>query len=139
MRLIIILPILFVCCTTSDSAKDSNAARAKEMFDAFNRHDWNAMANYYADPASFLDPSYGSDYVTKTRIETAAKYSEMQKMFSDIHDEIIDVYSSGDKVIVEFVSTGTAADGSKFKLPIVSILTFRNGLIIKDATYYDNP
>jgi ketosteroid isomerase-like protein len=107
------------------------------MFDAFNRHDWNAMANYYSESASFLDPSFGPEYVTKTRQETAAKYAEMQKMFPDLHDELVGVYPSGDKVTVEFVSTGTISDSIKFSLPIITVLTFENGLIIKDATYYD--
>lgn len=107
------------------------------MFDAFNRHDWNAMTNYYSESASFLDPSFGKEYVNKSRKETAAKYAEMEKMFPDLHDEVIGVYPSGDKVTIEFISTGTISDSIKFSLPIVSVLTFENGLIVKDATYYD--
>jgi ketosteroid isomerase-like protein len=61
----------------------------------------------------------------------------MQKMFPDLHDELVGVYPSGDKVTVEFVSTGTMSDSIKFSLPIVTVLTFENGLIVKDATYYD--
>lgn len=139
MRLIKVL-LLAAClsCQSADSVLATNAAKSKELFEAFNRHDWNAMANYYTDSALFLDPPYGSDYVVKSRKETVAKYAEMQKMFSDIHDEVVGVYPSQDKVTVEFVSTGTAEDGSKFELPIVSILTFKDGLIIRDATYYDN-
>ena len=41
-------------------------------------------------------------------------------------------------MIVEFVSTGTAPDGTKFELPIVSIFTIEEGMITKDWTYYDN-
>lgn len=123
-------------CTSTES-NDKNVETARAMFEAFNRHDWNAMTNYYAESASFLDPSFGQEYVSKTRKETAAKYAEMQKMFPDLHDELVGVYPSGDKVIVEFVSTGTISDSVKFSLPIVTVLTFENGLITKDATYYD--
>jgi len=49
------------------------------------------------------------------------------------------MYSSGDKhVIVEFISTGTAPDNSKFELPICTIFTIENKKITKDFTYYDN-
>lgn len=127
---------LLVACAPKTS-DDKNAATARAMFDAFNRHDWKAMANYYSEPASFLDPSYGSEYVTKTRQETADKYAEMQTMFPDLHDELVGVYAFEDKVIVEFVSTGTMPDSIQFRLPIITVLTFENGFIVKDATYYD--
>lgn len=49
------------------------------------------------------------------------------------------MYPSGENhIIVEFVSSGTAPDNSKFELPICTIFTIENGLITKDFTYYDN-
>ena len=134
----LLLLMLFASCQSGKQEAD-NVAKAKEMFDAFNRHDWAAMTNCYSASASFLDPSYGVEYVDKTRNEIADKYSGMQKIFPDIHDELVGIYASDDKVTVEFVSAGTAADGSKFMLPIISVLTFKDGSIVKDATYYDNP
>jgi hypothetical protein len=109
------------------------------MFDAFNQHDWSLMTSYYSVSAEFLDPSFGQEYVSKTREETADKYAAMQKMFPDIHDDIVGIYPSGNKVTIEFISSGTSADGAKFKLPIITVLTFGDGLILRDATYYDNP
>ncbi len=132
-----ILGVLILASCTPTETNNKNVDNTRAMFDAFNRHDWDAMTRFYSESASFLDPSYGKDYVTKTRRETAAKYAEMQKMFPDVHDEIVGVYPSGDKVTVEFVSTGTISDSVKFSLPIITILTFENGLIVKDATYYD--
>ena len=55
---------LFASCAPTEST-NKNIETARAMFDAFNRHDWNAMANYYSESASFLDPSYGKEYVTK--------------------------------------------------------------------------
>jgi ketosteroid isomerase-like protein len=121
------------------SHQRQNQEKTTAMFDAFNRHEWRTMASFYAPSASFLDPSFGSDYVTKSREEIAAKYAAMGKIFPDIRDELTSVYASGDKMIVEFTSMGTTADGNTFKLPIISVLTFKDGLIVKDATYYDNP
>jgi ketosteroid isomerase-like protein len=128
--------LLLAGCTTADSG-EKNAAIARKLFDAFNKHDWQTMASYYAEDALFLDPSYGKEFVPKTRNETITKYTEMESMFPDIHDEVVGVYPSGDIVAVEFTSTGSMNDSLRFKLPIVSVLTFSNGLIVKDATYYD--
>ncbi len=61
----------------------------------------------------------------------------MQKLFPDLNDVVTGIYSSGDKVTVEFIASGTMANGETFKLPIVSILTISGDQIVKDATYYD--
>lgn len=128
--------LLLAGCAVSESGQ-KNAATAAKLFDAFNRHDWQEMASFYSDTASFLDPSYGKDYVIKSRKETIAKYAEMEKMFPDIHDEVVGIYPSGDVVTVEFVATGSANDSVRFKLPIISVLHFKDGLIVRDATFYD--
>jgi ketosteroid isomerase-like protein len=128
--------LLLIGCAAVDNG-EKNAVIAAKLFEAFNKHDWQAMTSYYSENASFLDPSFGKDYVSKTRTETAAKYAEMESMFPDIHDEVVGIYPSGDIVTVEFIATGSMNDSIRFTLPIISVLTFRNGLIVKDATYYD--
>jgi ketosteroid isomerase-like protein len=139
MRTVLAFTIGFLMLSgcASPGPEEKNAAAATRLFEAFNKHNWQEMASLYSEDALFLDPSYGQEYVRKSRKETAAKYLEMEKMFPDIRDEIIGIYPSGDIVTVEFVSTGTMNDSINFKLPIISVLTFENGLIVKDATYYD--
>lgn len=124
------------CSSLSDEGK-KNGALARKMFEAFNQHDWQTMAAYYSDSASFLDPSLGKEYVKQTRNDIIEKYKGYQQMFPDIQDNVKGIYPSGDKVTVEFVSTGHSGDSLSFTLPIISVLTFKNGLIVKDATYYD--
>lgn len=130
--------LVLAACSSSVQPEEPNVVIAKKLFEAFNRHDWKAMSDLYADDALFLDPSFGKEFVSKSRTETIAKYAEMQAMFPDIRDEVTNLYPSGETVTIEFVSTGATSDGTKFSLPIVTILTIRNGLIVKDATYYDN-
>lgn len=132
----LVTAMLLLSCTDQPSNNDNHTASARKMFEAFNRHDWKAMADHYHDSAAFLDPSFGKEYVIQSREATIEKYTGFQKMFPDIHDEIVGMYSADDKVIVEFISTGTA-DSISFKLPIITVLTFSDGLIVKDATYYD--
>lgn len=135
-KLISLLLLASVCLAGCQKQVADYPAKAAAMFDAFNKHDWKRMAGYYAQDAEFLDPSLGKDFVKQTPDEIVAKYTGMQQMFPDIHDEIKSVHSAGESVIIEFVSTGTT-QGIKFTLPIVTILTFKDGLIVRDATYYD--
>jgi len=135
-----VLVILAMSCNnqTSDSREEKNVELVKAMFEAFNQHDWQKMASYYADNAQFLDPSLGKAYITKSRNQIAKKYSEMSGQMANLHDEVIGIYPSNNKVFVEFISTATLPDGLNFSLPIATVLTIENNLIVKDATYYDN-
>ncbi len=120
-------------------AQTRNTAIARQVYDHFNKHEWNEMAALYSESAEFRDPSFGPEIVKQTRQEVAQKYRELNDMFPDVRDELVEIYPSGEKnVIVEFVSSGTAPDGSKWTLPICTIFTIENGLITKDYTYYDN-
>ncbi|MEM7655632.1 MAG: nuclear transport factor 2 family protein [Bacteroidota bacterium] len=114
-------------------------AQIQQFFDHFNQHEWTQMADMYVENAEFKDPSYGPTAITQSRADIVAKYTELNAIFPDLHDEIVNIYPSGENhVIVEFISSGTAADGSGFELPICAIFTFEGDKIIKDFTYYDN-
>ena len=116
-----------------------NTKLIKQYFEHFNQHDFTKMAEMYTDVAEFKDPSLGIGIVKQTRAETIKKYSELNKIFPDLKDSIVQIYPSGEKhIIVEFVSSGTAEDGSKFELPICTIFTIENEKITKDFTYYNN-
>jgi hypothetical protein len=120
-------------CGRSVANAEQNLQTAGNMFAAFNRHDWQAMAGYYVENASFLDPSFGTGYVTKSRQQTIDKYAGLQKMFPGIKDSIVTIFAFDNKVTVEFVSSDAG-----FRLPICTILSFKDGFITTDATYYDN-
>jgi len=108
------------------------------MFEHFNNHAWDSMALMYADTATFLDPTLGDNPIRRTRTQTVATYKSLQHTIPDVHDSLTHVFACGNKAVVEFISTGTLPGGGKLYLPICTVLTFENGLIIKDATYYDN-
>lgn len=116
-----------------------NEKLVRQFFDHFNRHDWAKMAAMYTEVADFKDPSLGTGIVKQTRQQTIDKYTEMSQVFPDIRDEIKQIYPSGDRhIVVEFISSGTAPDSSRFELPICTIFTIENSLITQDFTYYDN-
>ena len=119
---------------TSDNEK-----LVTQYFEHFNNHEWTKMADMYLDTAEFKDPSLGQGIVKQTRQQIVDKYSDLNKIFPDLHDQVIQIYPSGDKhIIVEFVSSGTAPDNTKFDLPICTIFTIENGMITKDFSYFDN-
>ena len=134
---VIAVVITLAGCTQKVTSAQEPRALAASMFDAFNKHDWKKMASYYAEDAEFLDPSLGKSYVRQSRAAIAAKYEGMQQMFPDIRDDISAMHVAGESITVQFTSSGTMTDGVTFDLPIVSVLTFRDGFIIRDATYYD--
>jgi steroid delta-isomerase-like uncharacterized protein len=140
MRVVLILLLWAVvaCSTPSENPTAENEQLVRSMFEAFNRHDWEAMASHYSDSALFLDPSFGTDYVRQTRTEMVIKYKEMHAMFPDLHDDVVTLVTSGNRVAVEFVATGTQPDGATFRLPISAMFTIENGKIVRDATYYNN-
>lgn len=139
MKKIILLAVWAIsACTASLTQEEKNIAHVQSMFNAFNLHDWKAMSEHYADSALFLDPAFGTTYVHQSRAEIVGKYSAMETLFPNIQDEVTTIFAQGDKVSIEFVSTGTSGDSITFTLPISCVLTLHNGLIIKDATYYNN-
>lgn len=141
LTLSIFLFTLVACKGTKEktvSASD-NEKLIKLYFEHFNNHEWTKMANMYAENSEFKDPSLGQGIMKQSRQQIIKKYSEMNQVFPNLHDQIIQIYPSGDKhIIVEFLSTGTESDQSKFELPICTVFTIENGLITKDFTYYDN-
>lgn len=131
--------VLLVSCNSENSAMAENEKLVRQYYAYFNSHDWEKMARMYAEVSDFKDPSLGQGIVKQTRQQIIEKYAGLGEIFPDVKDEIIQIYPSGDKhVAVEFVSTGTAPDGSTFELPICTVFTIENGQITKDFTYYDN-
>jgi len=141
------LALLFITLFSCNNSKQNsvsmdNSATNKiiieQYFKHFNKHEWQRMAEMYIEQPEMKDPAYGVKNVKMTKADIVKKYSELNQMIPDVHDSVINMYHSGDNVIVEFESSGTAPEGSKFTLPICTIFEIKNGKITKDLTYYDN-
>jgi ketosteroid isomerase-like protein len=121
------------------SNKNQNVELTKSFFEAFNQHDWDKVMSFYADKVDIKDPSLGSAIAKQSQEEILAKYKEIHGLFPNIKDEVSKIYPSGkNTIIVEFISSGNAQDGSEIVLPICTIFTFKDGKIVKDYTYFDN-
>jgi ketosteroid isomerase-like protein len=142
IALILFTTLTIVSCSNSNQKNmttTENEKIVKQYFEHFNNHDWTKMASMYTETAEFKDPTLGQGVVKQTRQQIIEKYTGLSEMFPDVKDKVIQTYPSGDNhIIVEFVSSGTAPDNSKFELPICTIFTIENGLITKDFSYFDN-
>ena len=119
---------------------ENNIEIAKKSFAAFNALNWEKQASYFSDTCKYLDPSYGDTHVVKSRTEKIEKYRKMEEMSPDIKDEITSIFGVGEKVVIQFISSGTAKTKQgdyKWSLPICCVFTIQNGLIVKDETYYN--
>jgi ketosteroid isomerase-like protein len=133
--------LFFVSCNSkkSDVTMNKNIELVKIYFDLFNKHDWSKLSQLYSEEAEFKDPSLGKGSINQNRKQFIKKYSDLNSFFPDLKDKVIQIYPSGENhVIVEFISTGTAEDNSKFELPICTIFTIERGHIVKDYSYFDN-
>lgn len=110
---------------------DNPTTVVKNVFDAFNAHDWKKMESFYADNVEMTDPSFEGVKIGKKGM------TDFYQSVPDIHDEIKNIISSGNTVVVEFVATGTI-NGKKFTLPICTVFKVENGKVVSDHTYYDN-
>lgn len=136
-----LLCALLSCGTNQELrvAQQKNVTLVKTFFKHFNDHNWGEAAKLYADDAAYKDPEMGNKIYRRTKKELIRKYSELEAFIPNVHDSILNSYPSGNQqVIVEFLSTGSSADGFHLELPICTIFTIQNDLIVEDFTYYDN-
>lgn len=145
MKNILIVVMVFVCASCRQHVKLSfnqnanNTTFIKNYFQTFNNHNWDSLAKFYADTAAFKDPSFGNKIVMLTHTNFIKKYKNQETIIPNIKDSDVAIYSSSDSVIiVEFKATITDPANKKMELPICTIFTLKNNLIIKDYTYFDN-
>ncbi|MEJ8801869.1 nuclear transport factor 2 family protein [Pontibacter sp. H249] len=118
----------------------------QQMFEAFNKHDLEAMAALYADDAVFTSPEMIEP--KKGKAAVAEIYGPLFEMAPDVQDEVKHyIYNGKDEIAVEFLSKGTVENigpndpphmkGKEFELKIFCRLKVKDGKIIEDVTYYD--
>ncbi|HEY1772704.1 MAG TPA: nuclear transport factor 2 family protein [Gammaproteobacteria bacterium] len=59
-------------------------------------------------------------------------YGDLFKAYPDISDQVISYVADGDHIAVQFV-----VHLDKYSAPLASFLTLKDGLIVRDDTYYD--
>lgn len=148
---LLLLILMFEACNNNSPAPDvavtkeeikpgeTNTAIIKQLYEAFNAHNWEKMAALYIDSASFLDPAYGQNFVKQSHADMVKHYQGLESWSPDVKDSVTFIAAVNEnKVLVQFTSTGTMAkEKIKWSLPICNVFTIENGKIVKDETYYD--
>ena len=136
--------VLFACLACLAGAAPSSTragghdalATVQQKFDAFNRHDADAIERLYARDAALHSPDYPSLSGNKPIADT---YRKIFGMIPDARDDLTSIESAGNHVYVQFVMRGHlgGAQDKPIALRLMSVYTIQNDRIAEDNTYYD--
>lgn len=112
---------------------------------AWNRHDVNAILEYFADDCYYEDTAFA--LVNRGKEEVRAFCEHSFATMPDMHFDIKDAFIEGDGLGWEWTVSGSIKDGHAIGVAVkdafvsadgASITRFRDGLIIKNVDYYDS-
>ena len=112
----------------------------KQILEAFNRHDLDAIMEYFSDDCSFDFPrgpeSWGQRFSGKAQVREAL--AGRFKGIPDVHygDDRHWISSDGDMGVSEWTLTGTTTSGLSLKLRGCDLWEFRNGKITRKDSYW---
>ena len=113
-----------------------------ETFDAFNRHDVDAVMKHFADDCLFY--TVGGPEVYGSKVEGR---DAIAKAFSSVWEQMPDArwdhhshFVHGDRAVSEWTFSGTAADGSRIEAQGADLFTLRDGqIVVKQALRKQRP
>lgn len=108
----------------------------EQKFEAFNRHDADAIEDLYAKDAMLHSPDH-PELLGNAKI--AETYRWIFAAIPDAKDTISSIESTGNNVYVQFVLTGHMknAQSDAINVRIMSVYTVKDDRIVSDSTYYD--
>jgi steroid delta-isomerase-like uncharacterized protein len=119
----------------------------RRLLDAFNAKDYATIEALSADDCELIDCASGEKYIGP---EGARRNAEGWLVpFEDASVEILNVVSSGDWAVAEFVGRGTQSGplqtpmgevpptGKQVELHLCSIIRVQDGKIVEGRNYYD--
>ena len=110
----------------------------KALLDAFNRHDLDAIMEFFADDCTMDLPRgsalYGTRYVGKAAVREgiASRFAGIP----DVHYSDDQHFVSGDRGVSEWTLTGTTLKGARMEVRGCDHWTFRNGKIVRKDSYW---
>jgi len=125
-----LLAVGIVGCANAPSNQTSAQQLVDARFATFNRHDLDGIVKLYASDAVLTSPGYCSPRQGEEGVRRA--YGDLFKAYPDISDEVTGYLVQGDRIAVQYV-----VHLGKYTAPLASFLTLKDGLIVRDATYYD--
>jgi ketosteroid isomerase-like protein len=110
----------------------------RAIADAFNRHDLDAIMEFFAADALFESPQgpqpWGRRFEGKAAIREglAARFTGIP----DVHYGNDDHFVAGHRGASEWILTGTTSEGEHLEVRGCDLWTFDNGLVTKKDSYW---
>lgn len=111
-----------------------------QVLDAFNRHDLDAIMEFFSEDCSFDFPrgpeSYGQRFIGKAQVREAL--AGRFKGIPDVHygEDNHWISADGHRGVSEWTLTGTTTSGVKLEVRGCDLWEFRNGKIIRKDSYW---
>jgi len=114
--------------------KSIDTVRSK--FEAFDKHDADAIEKIYASRATLSSPDYPNLTGNKQIADT---YRKLFEAIPDAKDNLESIESSSNHIYAQFVLTGhlKGAQDKPISVRIISVYAVKDGHIVDDSTYYD--
>jgi steroid delta-isomerase-like uncharacterized protein len=112
----------------------------KQVLDAFNRHDLDAIMEFFSDDCSFDFPRgpepWGQRFVGKAQVREGL--ASRFKGIPDVHygEDHHWISADGNMGVSEWTLTGTTTSGVKLKVRGCDLWEFRNGKITRKDSYW---
>mgnify|MGYP002651162225 CR=1 FL=1 len=122
-----------LAAATLQSAPIPNRQVAEAFFDAFNRRDMAAMEALYAPDAVLTSSDFCKP---RGRADLRRTYQTLFDGHPDVQDVVDVMVAEGDYVAIRFHAVAESGP-LPMRLPLMSFLRFRHGLIIEDDTVFN--
>lgn len=141
--------LCFSASSTTDHANQSrpeikqmkiNTDTLKQILDAFNRHDLDAIMEYFSDDCTFDFPRgpepWGQRFVGNVQVREAL--AGRFKGIPDVHygEDSHWISADGDHGISEWTLTGTTTAGVRLKVRGTDHWTFKDGKVTRKDSYW---
>ena len=122
------------------SLKSINESDLSDLFDAFNRHDVDAIMTYFAEDCVFDAVAgaevYGTRFIGTEAIARAFSgvWAAMPDAHWDHHSHLV----HGNRAVSEWIFTGTNEDGSRIEAQGADLFRLHDGRIIHKQAFRKN-
>jgi ketosteroid isomerase-like protein len=147
LLLIITMCVTILSCNNKKNSIKANSYQMKvtvdtlkQVLDAFNRHDLDAIMGYFSEDCSFDFPKgpepWGQRFIGKAQVREAL--AGRFKGIPDVHygDDRHWVSAAGTQGVSEWILTGTTTTGIKLKVQGCDLWEFSNGKISRKNSYW---
>lgn len=110
----------------------------KEICDAFNRHDLDAIMTYFVDDCVLQMPRGPEPWGNRLEGREAVRQGLASRFagIPDVHYSDDTHFVSGDRGVSQWTMTGTATDGKRVEVRGCDLWTFSGGKVQRKDSYW---